>query len=147
MNTLVNQLTKWIDYLEEIQGVPHEEFFQPIAEGKWSKAAIITHIMFWDRFFFEERLPSMLDGGVLSGIDANQVEEMNKEAEAYAHSGVTLSEIIDAAILQRKQIVEQLQEQDLSKSFTIKDNQYTLESYVKGEVEHDIHHLKQLKKG
>ncbi|MCI1593657.1 hypothetical protein [Heyndrickxia oleronia] len=145
MNSIVDQLTQWKDYLEKIKEETHEGFFQPISEGKWSKAAIITHIMFWDRFFYEERLPSMIEGESLAGITADQVEEMNKDAESYAHSGISLYEIIEGAIKQRTKLVEILQQQDLSKSFTINGNQHNLESYVKGEYEHDLHHLKQLK--
>ncbi|MCM3240073.1 hypothetical protein M3589_20575 [Heyndrickxia oleronia] len=145
MNPIVDQLTHWKDYLEKIKEGTHEEFFQPISEGKWSKAAIITHIMFWDRFFYEERLPSMIEGRSLAGITADQVEEMNKDAEIYAHSGISLYEIIDGAINERTRLMEILRQQDLSKSFTINGNQYNLESYVKGEFEHDLHHLKQLK--
>lgn len=144
MSQLVKQLTQWIDYLEKAKEEPYEGFFHPIAEGKWSKAAIIAHIMMWDRFFYEERMPLMLEGGTLSSIDAEQVEELNKKAEVYAHTGISLSEMINKAIEQRTRLVETLKDQDLSKSFTIKDNKYTLESYVKGEVEHDLHHLKQL---
>ena len=66
---------------------------------------------------------------------------MNKDAESYAHSGISLYEIIDGAIKQRTKLVEILQQQDLSKSFTINGNQHNLESYVKGEYEHDLHHL------
>ena len=145
VNPIVDQLTQWKDYLEKIKEETHEGFFQPISEGKWSKAAIITHIMFWDRFFYEERLPSMIEGESLAGITADQVEEMNKDAESYAHSGISLYEIIEGAIKQRTKLVEILQQQDLSKSFTINGNQHNLESYVKGEYEHDLHHLKQLK--
>lgn len=145
VNPIVDQLTHWKDYLEKIKEGTHEEFFQPISEGKWSKAAIITHIMFWDRFFYEERLPSMIEGRSLAGITADQVEEMNKDAEIYAHSGISLYEIIDGAINERTRLMEILRQQDLSKSFTINGNQYNLESYVKGEFEHDLHHLKQLK--
>jgi hypothetical protein len=145
VNSIVDQLTQWKDYLEKIKEETHEGFFQPISEGKWSKAAIITHIMFWDRFFYEERLPSMIEGESLAGITADQVEEMNKDAESYAHSGISLYEIIEGAIKQRTKLVEILQQQDLSKSFTINGNQHNLESYVKGEYEHDLHHLKQLK--
>ena len=145
VNPIVDQLTQWKDYLEKIKEGTHEEFFQPISEGKWSIAAIITHIMFWDRFFYEERLPSMIEGGSLAGITAEDVEEMNKDAESYAHSGISLYEIIDGAIKQRTRLVENLRQLDLSKSFIINGNQHNLESYVKGEYEHDLHHLKQLK--
>ncbi|GIN87699.1 hypothetical protein J6TS2_40850 [Heyndrickxia sporothermodurans] len=145
MDARINQLTRWIDYLEAVKTDQHDHYFQPIAEGKWSKAAIIAHIMYWDRFFFEERLPIMLEGGALIGITTEQIEEMNKKAEAYAHSGVSLLEIVDAAIQQRERLVERLQNQDLSRTFTIKEQLHTLESYVKGEYEHDLHHIKQLK--
>lgn len=145
MNTIVNQLTGWIDYLKNIKAEQHEEFFKTIAEGKWSKAAIIAHIFYWDRFFYEKRLPAMLEGGTLPSIDTSYVEEMNNKADKYAHSGIQLSDLINKAIKQREILVDSLKDQDLSQTFIINDNKYTLESYVKGEVEHDQHHLKQLK--
>lgn len=87
----------------------------------------------------------MLEGGTLPSIDASYVEEMNNKADKYAHSGIQLSDLINKAIKQREILVDSLKDQDLSQTFIINDNKYTLESYVKGEVEHDQHHLKQLK--
>ncbi|MBS4174611.1 DinB family protein [Bacillus sp. FJAT-49736] len=138
-------LKDWIDYLNSINEKEHESFFHPYKEGKWSKAAIISHMMFWDRFFYEERLPHMLNGETLVGITAEQVEERNKQAENYAHSGVSLQQIIDEAIKYRQLQINALQNEDLSKTFTIKNRIISLKEYMDGEVEHDAHHLKQLK--
>jgi hypothetical protein len=140
----VATLKTWIDYLEGINKNEHEEFFKPIQEGKWSKAAIITHIMFWDRFFYQERLPHMLKGENLVGITADQVEEMNKEADLYAHSGKSLQELINEAVKYRQKIIDALQDKDLSITFTIRDKKISLNDYINGEAEHDEHHLKQL---
>jgi len=138
-------LKAWIDYLNSMEEKDHDSFFQPYKEGKWSKAAIISHMMFWDRFFYEERLPHMLKGDNLVAITAEQVEEMNKKAEEYAHSGISLQEIIEEALKYRKMIIDELQDKDLSKTFTIKERKISLQEYVDGELEHDQHHLKQLK--
>jgi len=138
-------LKAWVDYLNSINEREHDSFFKPYKEGKWSKAAIISHMMFWDRFFYEERLPHMLKGETLVGITAEQVEEMNKKAEEYAHTGISLQEIIDEALKYRQMLLDKLQDEDLSKTFTIKDRKISLQEYVNGEIEHDEHHLKQLK--
>ena len=81
-------LKSWIDYLNSINNTEDESFFQPYKEGKWSKAAIIAHMMYWDRFFYEDRLPYMLKGETLVEITADQVEEMNKKAEEYAREAL-----------------------------------------------------------
>ncbi|MGV3465076.1 MAG: DinB family protein [Heyndrickxia sp.] len=138
-------LKAWIDYLNSIEEEDRDSFFKPYKEGKWSKAAIISHMMYWDRFFYEERLPHMLKGKDLVGITAEQVEEMNKKAEEYAHSGISLQKIIEEALHYRQMIINELQDKDLTKTFTIKERKISLHEYVDGEVEHDQHHLKQLK--
>lgn len=144
LNSIVQELEKWIRYLHKIKAEENKNYFNPIGEGKWSKAAIITHITFWDRFFLNERLPHMLEGDSLVGINKNQVEEMNKKAEEYAHSGKELTQLIDESIEQRQQIIHALVGQDLAIRYKIKGKEYSLEEYVKGEVEHDRHHIKQL---
>jgi len=138
-------LGAWIDYLNSMEGKEDDSFFKPYKEGKWSKAAIIAHMMFWDRFFYEERLPHMLKGEDLVGITERQVGEMNKKAEEYAHSGVSRQQIIAGALKYRQMIINVLQGKDLTKTFTIKERKISLQEYVEGEVEHDQHHLKQLK--
>ena len=138
-------LKSWIDYLNSINNTEDESFFQPYKEGKWSKAAIIAHMMYWDRFFYKERLPHMLKGETLVGITVDQVEEMNKKAEEYAHSGKTLKELIEEAAKYRQLLIDELHDKDLSKTFRIKDRSISLQEYINGEVEHDEHHLKQLK--
>jgi hypothetical protein len=144
MKQPIQGLAGWTQALEEIQADHAEDYFLPMAEGKWSKAAVIAHILFWDRFFLEERLPFMINGEALSRVGGEDVEAMNRKAWEYAHSGVSLEELISEALEQRDKLVHYLEDKDLSKTFTIGGKTLSLEEYVWSEAEHDEHHIRQL---
>lgn len=134
---------KLIVFLEQLKQVDDSIFFAPIAEQKWSVAAVIAHFLFWDRYFHDERLPYMSEGKVLpkSNIDPN---EMNRNAQQYAHSGISKIQLIDEVILYRIHVVNTLREADLKQTFYIGDRSYTLEGYIQGLSEHDDHHKQQI---
>jgi uncharacterized damage-inducible protein DinB len=144
MKKPIQGLCRWTQALGKIQADHAEEYFLPIAEGKWSKAAVIAHILFWDRFFLEERLPFMIKGEALSRVSGEDVEAMNRKAWEYSHSGVSLEELISEAIEQRDRLLHYLEDKDLSKTFTIGGKTLSLEEYLWGEAEHDEHHIRQL---
>lgn len=140
----IQQFEAILPFLKELKDVKNDElFFRPISEGKWSSAAIVAHLYFWDQYIQNERLPLMLKLSDVppGGID---IQQFNKEAESFAHSGIGKVELIEKFISNRKNLIEVLAIVDLQKEFAIKDHKLTIEKYFLDMAEHDEHHMKQI---
>ncbi|NBI27604.1 DinB family protein [Chengkuizengella marina] len=141
---LVNELLQLNDWVLNLNRLEKETIYQPTAKDKWSIAEIISHLMFWDRYILEERMPFMVPNVSLkSNINVN---EMNSKASEYSHSN-PFDEIIDNLIDFRQKIVsilEQKTEKELYSNFKINDTELDLISYFNGTVVHDRHHMKQI---
>lgn len=44
-------INEWFQSLNEVE---EQKWYAPIEKGKWSMAAVISHLLFWDRFSLEE---------------------------------------------------------------------------------------------
>jgi hypothetical protein len=141
---VIQQFEAIVPYLEQLKKVENDElFFKPIGEGKWSSAAIVAHLYFWDQYIQNDRLPLMLKLNLLPPGDVD-VQALNNEAETFAHSGISKNELLDKFISNRKNLNEVLAIVDLQKEFSIGKHHFTIEKYFLGMVEHDEHHLKQI---
>ncbi|WP_026694468.1 DinB family protein [Peribacillus kribbensis] len=143
MEEILNDYVKITAFFERLKDVSDEWFFSPLAEGKWSAAAIVSHFRFWDRYILEERLPLMLKGEDLPKSNIN-VDEVNAKAQEYAHSGVTKRELLDEAINWRERSCAALAGVEFSTSFRIGEKELTLLQFIEGDIEHDEHHMKQI---
>jgi len=144
MNSTLERYHHWIGYLDQLHEVDQAIWLKPIAEGKWSAAAIVAHIMRWDRYFQENRLVGMIKGEHLprSQVDA---QVMNQEAEQYAHSGIDKHALIDEAKQQRLGLIQYLADVQLNSQFRIGERIMTISDYIIGQCEHDTHHMDQIR--
>ncbi|WP_165967275.1 DinB family protein [Jeotgalibacillus sp. S-D1] len=139
-----------VDYrywLETLKKMDNNVFFAPIEKGKWSIAAIISHIQAWDRFTNEERLPYIEKGAKLDRFP--EFETFNEKAEEKAHNGATKEDILDEAILERSNLTDHIRhktEQELDAEFMIGEHVLTIKSYLKDFTWHDDHHREQIDK-
>ncbi|MEH7438794.1 DinB family protein [Neobacillus drentensis] len=142
---VVSQFGTIIPLLEELKQVEDDRiFFSPISEGKWSSAAIVAHLYLWDQYIQNSRLPMMLAGDTLPSGQVD-VQAINIDAQNFAHSGISKNDLIDKFITNRKNLLDALEKANLQTSFTIGETTLTLENYLLGMVEHDEHHMKQIK--
>lgn len=87
----------------------------------------------------------MLEGRDLEKSEVN-VDEMNKLAKEYAHSGKSKWEILDEAISWRRKSALKLEHADFNVTFRIGEKPLTLRQFIQGDIEHDDHHMQQIKK-
>jgi hypothetical protein len=133
---------EWLLSLNELDD---NVWFAPIAEGKWSTAAIISHLLFWDRYCFNERFPAFQQDAILSGFP--NFQEVNNAAKEYAHSGVSKKQLIDDILKEREQyfhVLEKLNDKGLDISFSIGTHRLTVVEYFIDFIGHDLHHQKQI---
>lgn len=137
-----------VDYrfwLEKLKQMEDERFFTPIKEGKWSIAAIISHLEAWDLFTLNERLPFMKEGAKLERFP--DFQSFNRKAEEKAHNGQSKEQIINGAIQARTNLTELirgLNDEEFHSSFTIGNHKLTIQEYLTDFTEHDDHHRNQI---
>lgn len=135
-------LNQWFQSLTSVE---EQKWFAPIDEGKWSTAAVISHLLFWDRFSLEERFPFMKEGVSLPPFPDFQT--VNDKAREYAESGITknelLKELIDSRI-ELLSVINSYSEEELDISFSIGDHQLTIREYFVDFIQHDYHHKNQI---
>jgi uncharacterized damage-inducible protein DinB len=135
-------LNQWFQSLNE---VGEQKWFAPIDEGKWSMAACLSHLLFWDRFSLEERFPFIKEGASLPPFPDFQT--VNNKAHDYAESGITKTELLHELIHTRMEllsIITSYTEEELDTSFSIGDHQLTIRDYFVDFIQHDYHHKNQI---
>ncbi len=144
--SVLNDYASLINWLESTAMEMSETiFFQPIKQGKWSPAEILTHIMMWDNYLLKERIPFIEMAANLPKLD--NVEEVNQRAAEYALSGLNKENLVAETVQARRQVVARLQQFEpiqWSNTFYIEKYPICLTSYIKGLIEHDDHHKLQV---
>lgn len=145
-NEMVQEFKAFIDYVEEIKVVDEEVWDQPIAEGKWSIKDIMSHIMLWDKYFYEEAIEKINLRQPLTVKHLN-FDEFNANAVEYAKTQ-TRDAIIDQLIVYRMKIINSvsgLSEDEYLQGYKDGDNKkFTIRGYLRSFISHDKHHKKQI---
>ena len=76
---MVEEFRAFIDYVNEIKVIDEEIWNHPIAEGKWSIKDIMSHIMLWDKYFYEEGVEKIKLGQPLT-VKHLDFDEFNANA-------------------------------------------------------------------
>ncbi|KRF03415.1 hypothetical protein ASG89_23505 [Paenibacillus sp. Soil766] len=116
-----------------------------MSEGKWSVKEIIGHLFYWDKFIQEKHFPFMNEGAVLSSFPDH--DEHNSEAIQYISAFKTTGTLIDEFVENRKQLIEMMSGIESDVIFTIgsENRQFTVATYLEIFIDHDNHHLNQIK--
>ncbi|WP_404406662.1 DinB family protein [Jeotgalibacillus malaysiensis] len=135
----------YFSWLEDLRGMDSTAFFQPIAEGKWSPAAIVMHMAAWDHYTLDDRIPQISEGAILDKFP--DFQKFNEQSWKKADSGLTQNDIIDEARNERELLMETVRTMDKDKlhaSFSIGDHAMTTAGYITRFSGHDRHHMKQI---
>ena len=142
---ILNHQKNFINFVESLQYLDEYVLRQPISEGKWSIIEIIGHFYFWDEFVLQKRLPFVLTGNPLPPSPNAKV--LNKHSSLLArHENVHRT--IEKCIRIRTTLMEALNaipDENWLVEFNINQTRLTLYEYLKGLMEHDIHHINQIK--
>ncbi len=140
--THYKEMNEWI---YSLKGEKDRKWFEPIAEGKWSQAAIIAHLLYWDQYSLEKRFPHIKEGVTLERFP--DFQSVNDRAKEYAHSGIEKADLIAELLAIRNKIefyIDSLTEEDLRTAFHIGEHPLTLGEYFDDFASHDLHHKKQI---
>ncbi|WP_053436662.1 DinB family protein [Sporosarcina globispora] len=131
-------------WLESLKELGQEIWLKPVSAGKWSVAAVVAHLLFWDRYSLNERFPFFKEGAVLANYP--DFQSVNDAAGKYAEKHTQL-EIIEELLSARRQFLRMLEgmsEEKLDTAFNIGRHALTVRDYFADFTDHDIHHKKQI---
>ncbi|KGR77982.1 DinB family protein [Ureibacillus manganicus] len=144
MKKVFKQFEDTLHEIQKLKEVKESQLVDPISEGKWSIREIIGHLYYWDKYILENMVPAMFNGANLPQFPDH--DQHNKEAISYLID-YSVDEIIDAFTETRKELIEStlIVVEDVRFTIGSGNRQFSVESFIKMFVEHDIHHLKQIK--
>jgi uncharacterized damage-inducible protein DinB len=137
--------TEFDGWIHSLRGLSDSEWNMPLGEGKWSVAAILSHLLLWDQYSLEERFPYFKEGAELPSYP--DFQGVNDRAREYAENAATKEEIIDGLLAVRAEfhkMLDGMDNEELAVSFKISDHQMTVGTYIIDFIDHDIHHQKQV---
>ncbi|PIH60100.1 hypothetical protein CS562_09300 [Paenibacillus sp. LK1] len=145
---MVEEFKTFIDFVRELKTIDEEHWNSPISEGKWSLKDVISHIMLWDKYFYEEGIEKIKLGQFVTVRHLN-FDEFNVNAREYAKTQ-TRDSIVNQFFEYRNKIIDDitgLPEEDYIKEYKDGDRKkFSIRGYLRGFIPHDKHHKKQIEK-
>lgn len=145
---MVEEFKNFIDFVQGLRTIDEADWNKPISEGKWTLKDVISHIMLWDKYFYEESIEKIKLGQPVTVRHLN-FDEFNANAREYAKTQ-TRDSIIDQFLDYRTKIINDisgLTEEDYIKNYKDGDKKkFSIRGYLRGFISHDKHHKKQIEK-
>ncbi|WP_325166657.1 DinB family protein [Viridibacillus soli] len=113
-------------------------------KSKWSVCEIVGHLIPWDKFILEKRLPYLLIPN--SVLVKPNVQQMNSRA-AFESLNMMKEEVIKQFSQTRLKLVNEMKKipaEEFNKVFSIGASVLTVAEYFNGLIEHDLHHFQQI---
>ncbi|NMH74653.1 DinB family protein [Bacillus sp. RO2] len=136
-----NNMEFFYSFSTKVEG----ELNQPIQKGKWSIKETIGHIYFWDLFLLKNMVPVMKDSGVLPNFPDH--DDYNNKAIHFIKSFSSTKDLLEEFVITRKKLLSNMEKLNQEVRFSIGDNKrnFTPQSFLSMFVEHDRHHMEQIK--
>ncbi|WP_246945360.1 DinB family protein [Bacillus pinisoli] len=137
------EVLHWVEQLEDLD---ENTWFQPLSEGKWAIADVLSHFISWDRFCMDYRLPYMEKSIPFPKLDVN-VDHVNRSASVYARSGITKSQLIHEYKETRTlllDLLEERSEESFSRIIKLGAAEMTVAEYLQSYIEHDQAHIQKV---
>lgn len=144
MKKTLDEFEETIDAIRDLKEVQESKLTEPISKEKWSIREIVGHLYYWDKYNLEKMVPIMVNGVNLPQFPNH--DQHNKDAILYLRDN-TVESIINAFIETRKELIDSISKLGEDVRFTIGKGkrQFSVESFIKIFLKHDIHHLQQIK--
>lgn len=135
----------FIIFMHRLKSLDEVILRKPIGEGKWSVIEIIGHFYPWDKFILQHRIPYLFTYNSLP--KSPSVDDLNEQSSLLSRTE-TIEETFEKCIKIRKELLMQLSqipESDWLLQLQINQSNLSLYEYLKGLMEHDVHHVNQIK--
>lgn len=134
-----------LEFVRTLNNISEDQWRTKIAEGKWTVAEIIGHLIPWDEFVLKKRVPYLFsdhefpkgpDADITNAESASKTKEQEKKV------------IIDEFILVRNDLLIAIDRIPTSRwevDLVIGQTRLSLFDYFDGLAKHDVHHFRQVK--
>lgn len=131
--------------MKNLNNLDEQLLRKPIGEGKWSVIEIIGHFYTWDEFVLQYRIPYLFKNGDLP--KGPNTKDLNTQSALLARTE-DIEITLKKCIRNRSELFSQLSQipdDNWLIELQINQSKLTLYEYLKGLMEHDVHHIKQIK--
>ena len=135
----------FIIFMQRLKTLDEQLLRKPIAEGKWSVIEIVGHFYPWDEFVLQQRIPYLFTDEHLP--KAPSINELNSQSSLLARTEA-VEYTLEKCIHIRQELLSQLMqipEDDWLIPIQINQSTLTFYEYLKGLMQHDQHHINQIK--
>ena len=126
-----------------MQNLNEEVWDSSIEAGKWTIRDIISHIMLWDKYFYEEAIDKIVSDKPVTVIHLNY-DDFNSKSITYGRS-ITTAVLIEETIFHRQRIIKAIRamsDEMISRNYIDGDgNIFNVLQYLKDFIGHDQHHM------
>jgi len=139
---------QWITFCRSLSQLDQQIWDSSIKADKWSVKSIVSHIMLWDRYFYEEAIRKIASNQEITLIHQD-FDEFNQKAIQYARN-ITADQLLKDAIDIREKIIatiRSLSEEQIEYHYVDGDGRvFQVKQYLIDFIWHDQHHMKPLAK-
>ena len=142
---IVKHYQNFIIFMDSLNILDEHLLRTSISEGKWSVIEIIGHFYAWDEFVLQHRIPYLFKSEHLP--KGPNTKDLNTQSALLARTEdieITLKKCIRI----RRELLNQLSripDDNWLIPLQINQSNLTLYEYLKGLMDHDLHHMKQIK--
>ncbi|MGN7476429.1 DinB family protein [Solibacillus silvestris] len=142
---IIRHQKNFLTFIQSLEKLNEDVLRTPIHDGKWSVIEIIGHFYPWDEFVLKKRIPYLLTNSELP--PSPNADLLNLRSVQLVRNE-DIPHTIKKCIRIRTELIEtlnELPEEDWLAELKINQSTLSLYSYFKGLMEHDVHHMKQIK--
>ncbi|MEO2206549.1 DinB family protein [Paenibacillus pabuli] len=143
---MIEEFKSFTSYVIELDNLSEQVWNTPIAEGKWTLKDVITHMMLWDQYFYNEAIYKIKQDEPLTVRHLN-FDEFNANAIEYSKT-TSKKAILEEFVEKRMNIIHAitgLREEEYTREYKDGDKKkFSIKKYVRAFISHDKHHKKQI---
>lgn len=143
--TILTHYRNSIVWVKSLEHLTDEKWRMPIEENKWTIAEVIGHLIPWDQFISEQRLPYIFTDEILP--PSPDPQRVNAQAAEMSKSK-TKEETIQLFLDSRQRLIDlmtNIPAKQWDADLQIGNKSVSLFTYFLGMIEHDEHHFMQIK--
>lgn len=142
---IIKEKISLVDWALSLKNMSNELWFKSFREGSWGTADVISHLISWDVFMIQNRIPYILSGKESPTIQLD-VHDVNKEASLFARSGISKGNLINQFVSKRKELVSFLEKipDEFYEQPCPWNEQITLKNYFELIIGHDLKHKEEI---
>ncbi|EZH66656.1 hypothetical protein DH09_12120 [Bacillaceae bacterium JMAK1] len=143
---IVEHHRKTIEFVQSLHAVSEDTWRMELGAGQWSVAEVIGHLIPWDEFVLQKRIPYLFTNEQLpKGPEATTLNNASAFKSRNEEKSATIRQFVSV----RSNLLNAIHEISNSRwkeELLIGQTRLQLYDYFNGLAEHDLHHFAQVKR-